>query len=52
MRRYRPGTLILETEFETDDGVAVLIDFMSPRRENPGVVRIVHVKRGRGAHGA
>ena len=45
-RRYRPGTLILETEFETADGVAVLIDFMPPRREHPDVVRIVHGKRG------
>jgi GH15 family glucan-1,4-alpha-glucosidase len=46
-RRYRPGTLILETEFETEDGVATLIDFMPPRREDPDVVRIVHGKRGR-----
>ena len=28
-RCYRPGTLILETEFETDTGCAVIIDFMS-----------------------
>src|SRR5436309_1548394 len=27
-RRYRPGTLVLETEFETADGVVRLIDFM------------------------
>jgi GH15 family glucan-1,4-alpha-glucosidase len=46
-RKYRPGTLILETEFETKDGVAVLIDFMPPRREDPDVVRIVHGKRGK-----
>ncbi len=25
-RRYRPGTLVLETEYETDTGAAVLID--------------------------
>jgi GH15 family glucan-1,4-alpha-glucosidase len=30
-RRYRPGTLVLETEFETNEGVARVIDFM-PRR--------------------
>src|SRR6476659_7651739 len=30
-RRYRPGTLILETDFETADGAARVIDFM-PRR--------------------
>jgi hypothetical protein len=29
-RRYRPGTLILETEFKTDTGCAVIIDFMPP----------------------
>src|SRR5437588_11265133 len=27
-RRYRPNTLILETRFETEDGAAMLIDFM------------------------
>src|ERR687897_2571591 len=27
-RRYRPGTLVLETEFETADGAVRLIDFM------------------------
>ena len=35
-RRYRPGTLILETRFETDEGAATVIDFMPMRREiNP-----------------
>src|SRR5499426_3974647 len=45
-RRYRPGTLILETEFETDGGVARLIDFMPPRDSSPTVVRIVEGVRG------
>ena len=27
-RRYRPGTLVLETEFETETGRAAIIDFM------------------------
>ena len=27
-RRYRPGTLVLETDYETDDGAATLIDCM------------------------
>jgi len=30
-RRYRPGTLVLETEFETRTGRAVIVDFMLPR---------------------
>ena len=46
-RRYRPGTLVLETDFETADGVVRVIDFM-PRREGPPqVMRIVEGRRGR-----
>jgi GH15 family glucan-1,4-alpha-glucosidase len=45
-RRYREGTLILETEFETADGEATLIDFMSTRRDDPDLIRIVVGKRG------
>ena len=29
-RRYRPGTLILETEFQTESGRAMIVDFMIP----------------------
>ena len=29
-RRYRPGTLVLETEFKTESGRAVILDFMPP----------------------
>jgi GH15 family glucan-1,4-alpha-glucosidase len=41
-RRYRPGTLVLETDFQTDSGAARLIDFM-PLRDGgaPQLVRIV-----------
>jgi GH15 family glucan-1,4-alpha-glucosidase len=46
-RRYRPGTLILETDFETDDGAVTLIDFMAPRAREPNLVRIVQGRRGR-----
>ena len=46
-RRYRPGTLVLETELETDEGAVSLIDFMPPRAEQPSVVRIVVGRRGR-----
>ena len=45
-RRYRPGTLVLETEFETATGRAVVIDFMSPEACG-NVVRIVIGRAGR-----
>ena len=47
-RRYRPGTLVLETDFETAEGAVRLIDFM-PRRGSgpPRVMRIVEGLRGR-----
>ena len=46
-RRYRDGSLILETEFETDDGVVRVVDCMPPRGQDPDVVRIVEGVRGR-----
>ncbi|HEY0368866.1 MAG TPA: glycoside hydrolase family 15 protein [Chthoniobacterales bacterium] len=46
-RRYRPETLILETEFETGSGVVRLIDFMPPRGEAPDIIRIVEGVSGR-----
>jgi GH15 family glucan-1,4-alpha-glucosidase len=46
-RRYRDGTLILETEFETADGTVTLIDFMPPRDGASDLVRIVVGRRGR-----
>ena len=45
-RRYRPGTLVLETEFETASGVVTLIDFMPVEGQGTDVVRIVAGKRG------
>src|SRR5712692_933137 len=45
-RRYREGTLILETEYETDDGAVTLVDCMPPRAKNPNVVRLIVGKRG------
>lgn len=45
-RRYKPGTLILETTFTTDDGAVVLIDFMPPRGVASDVVRLVRGVRG------
>jgi GH15 family glucan-1,4-alpha-glucosidase len=46
-RCYRDGTLILETEFETDTGSATLIDCMILRDDGPELVRVVVGKRGR-----
>ena len=45
-RRYRPGTLVLETDFETADGAVRLIDFMPLRDGPPQLMRIVHGLRG------
>src|SRR6478672_7457694 len=45
-RRYSDGTLILETEIETESGAIRLIDFMPPRGENPDIVRIIEGVRG------
>jgi GH15 family glucan-1,4-alpha-glucosidase len=44
-RKYRDGTLILETRFETQDGLATLIDFM-PMTEGCDLVRLVVGERG------
>ena len=45
-RQYRDGTLILETEFETESGSAKLIDCMIPRQEMPELLRVVVGTRG------
>jgi GH15 family glucan-1,4-alpha-glucosidase len=45
-RRYREGTLILETEYETESGVVTLIDWMPLRTATPDVIRLVVGKRG------
>ena len=46
-RKYREGTLILETEFETDAGVVRVIDSMPLSNERWDVLRIVEGLRGR-----
>ena len=45
-RRYRPRTLILETDFETPDGAVTVIDFMPERSSQSHLVRLVVGKRG------
>ena len=46
-RRYREDTLVLETDFHTEDGVVRLVDCMPPRGEAPDVVRLVQGLEGR-----
>jgi GH15 family glucan-1,4-alpha-glucosidase len=46
-RRYIDGTLVLETTFETNDGVVVLTDCMSWREGAADLVRQVKGLRGR-----
>lgn len=45
-RRYRTGSLILETVFTTDQGRVRLIDFMPPKSSRSKVVRIVEGLQG------
>jgi GH15 family glucan-1,4-alpha-glucosidase len=45
-RHYWDNTLILETRFETADGVASIIDFMPPRGHASDVVRLVRGIKG------
>jgi len=45
-RNYRGDTLILETIFETNDGVVALIDFM-PIKEQSGQVEVIRLVEGR-----
>ena len=46
-RRYRRDTAILETDFETDDGVVRLVDCMPQREGHLNLVRVVEGVRGR-----
>ena len=46
-RRYRPGTLVLETDFETSDGLVRVVDSMPLGDEYVDVIRMVEGLRGR-----
>jgi GH15 family glucan-1,4-alpha-glucosidase len=46
-RKYREGTLILETVYTTDDGEVAVIDCMPPRDDQLDVVRLVEGRQGR-----
>jgi GH15 family glucan-1,4-alpha-glucosidase len=45
-RHYREGTLILETEFDTEHGTVRLIDFMVTRSKVPELCRLIVGIRG------
>jgi GH15 family glucan-1,4-alpha-glucosidase len=46
-RRYREGTLTLETDFETDGGAVTVVDCMPVRQKEPYLIRTVVGRRGR-----
>ncbi len=46
-RRYLPQTMVVETTFETKDGVVQLLDFMPPRETHSRVIRRVRGVRGK-----
>ena len=46
-RRYQGDTLVLETEWYTEDGVVRVVDCMPPRQSDPDVARVVEGIRGR-----
>ncbi len=48
-RAYRPGTLVLETRFETAEGTVVLTDAMGRRESRCDLVRLVHARVRHGA---
>jgi len=45
-RRYREGTMVLETEYETVDGSVTVVDAMPMRTPRPDVARVVVGTRG------
>jgi GH15 family glucan-1,4-alpha-glucosidase len=45
-RRYRENTLVLDTEFVVDGGVARVVDCMPPGEDIPNVVRLVEGLEG------
>lgn len=46
-RRYRPDTLILETEWDTPEGTVRVVDCMPPRADSADLVRVVEGVSGR-----
>jgi GH15 family glucan-1,4-alpha-glucosidase len=46
IRRYRPNSLVLETEFIAESGAVRLVDCMPPRDDAPNLIRIVEAVSG------
>lgn len=46
-RRYRGDSPVLETDVDTTEGSLRLVDFVPPRVDAPGIVRLVEGVRGR-----
>ncbi|MCX5245041.1 glycoside hydrolase family 15 protein [Streptomyces sp. NBC_00201] len=46
-RAYRPDTLVLDTEWESDEGAVRVTDLMPQRERAPDLVRVVEGLRGR-----
>jgi GH15 family glucan-1,4-alpha-glucosidase len=46
-RRYRDGTLVLETEFDTPEGTVRVVDCMPIRDQHVDLIRLVEGVRGR-----
>ncbi len=46
-RCYRPGTLVLETAYEVEEGAVAVVDCMPPRTDAPDLLRQVVGLRGR-----
>ncbi len=45
-RRYAANTLVLETDWETEDGAVRVVDFMPPRARTPHLIRVAVGLRG------
>ena len=46
-RKYRPGTMIVETTYTVSNGEVCVTEFMPPRGKHSDVIRIVHGIRGK-----
>src|SRR5437764_9044818 len=46
-RKYRETTLVLETKIETNEGEALLVEFMPPHEDASPIMRLVKGLRGR-----